>query len=1444
MEAIKRLPFAEGEPVWTYLRWNSYLSTQRKLLYIATPKVACTTLKWWFASLEGYSKILRGANGSLETDPDLVIHDTFHKVAPAVTGLLPEALAEALMSDEFFRFAVVRNPYKRIFSAWQSKILLREPLQVGDYLQQDFLHHPIMDVADISIAFERFLEHLGTTEAPSFWDSHWNPQVELLRPDLVHYSMLANVEDTAALSRELLARLGPGVQDPFAIKRSNESLIPYSPDLISARSGELIRSMYAQDFNAFGFELAAPEGRARLTNGEFNLARHSIGMLRGKNHRFSEIRDHNRNSVSSLERTIAEHVRQISSLRQGVAERDAIITSLGEEARNRDDELRHSNVLLAEREHVVVELMEAAKVQNDAFAMKDGQLKELQAARDRQLVAFEAGLLQRDVLVTELREAIEKRTEEVVELGQALRESRERLNQCKVDHDGQIRKLESHLREGNARIATLEHELFEGNASVKDLEKGWSKQNVQIDELSRALQARSVELVERDQEHAIECRKLERAVEECLGKLYTLSLVRDELRNVNEQIQRTLFWRVGRKLRLVRLPSSRLPEGEQTNNTIPEEFDGAWYLAQYPDVAAAGMDPFDHYQLAGKSEGRLPKPPKPPKPATSRQPRLKKMRVLRTGMLAGVRRAGGFRKAVEKIVTVAKRDGWFEPDFDAEFYLQMYPDIREAGVGPYEHFVRDGRAEGRVGSCPKLVLQEGAIRPDASKKTVLVVAHEASRTGAPILSLNIARELQRHFNVVVLLLGDGPLVAAFCEVTCVVVGPMLIRGNISLASAVMRQLSKTYEFEFAIVNSIESRYVLMGLVELSIPAITLIHEFAAYTRPKDAFGFAIKLSSETVFSARITYENAIFEYPEIAEQKFHIIPQGRCTMLAGDIDPEEQLSENRRVMRCLRPAGLTDQSTVVIIGAGYVQYRKGVDLFLECAARVIKAPGGEKCRFVWIGNGYDPIHDMGYSVYLSEQIQRAGLSQQFVFMDGTTSIDQAYMTADMLMMSSRLDPLPNVAIDAMAHGLPVVCFDRTTGVVDALTDCGLATLCVAPYLDTAAMADLVSNFARSKSLRDEVGVQLQRAVRENFDMTRYVARLEELAESSIKRQANEVDSAKCILGSGMLRPDFCFSAGYRRWSSEDLIRYEYVRSWAAGISKRKPFPGFHPGIYMELKGLEAPGIDPLASYLRAGQPEGPWRSEVISSEDPITSTPDGLRVALHLHVYYPELLGDMLRRLSANFVRPDLFVSVPNERIADEVRRELTKYSGRAVDVQVVPNVGRDLGPLFTAFGRTFVDQYDIVGHVHTKKSADIAEELTGKVWREFLMENLLGGKAHMADLILGRMAADEEIGVVFPDDPNIVGWGANRPYAEKLRERLGLHEFPENMVFPVGSMFWARSNAIRPLFDLGLSWQDYPSEPLPYDGSMLHALERILPFVARGQSSRIVLTNVVGTTR
>lgn len=283
------LPFKD-EKLWEFLRWNSYLSERYKLLYVATPKAACTSLKWWFAALEGYSKALSEFKDSGESDPDLVIHDSFHKVAPHVAGLMPEQLAPALVSTGYFRFAVVRNPYHRIFSAWQSKLLLREPIQSQPYLAYDFFRYPLRTAEDIQSSFEAFLEHLAFKESPEFLDLHWTPQVDLLRPDLISYTKLSQIENVGELSEALMEHLGPHVLNPFTSRRANESLLSYSRDFMTERSVELIKVLYAQDFDTFGYESSPPASKKQYSTAELNIALHAVHLIRARHQALTNTR--------------------------------------------------------------------------------------------------------------------------------------------------------------------------------------------------------------------------------------------------------------------------------------------------------------------------------------------------------------------------------------------------------------------------------------------------------------------------------------------------------------------------------------------------------------------------------------------------------------------------------------------------------------------------------------------------------------------------------------------------------------------------------------------------------------------------------------------------------------------------------------------------------------------------------------------------------------------------------------------------------------------------------------------------------------------------------------------------------------------------------------------------------------------------------------------------
>jgi hypothetical protein len=68
-----------------------------------------------------------------------------------------------------------------------------------------------------------------------------------------------------------------------------------------------------------------------------------------------------------------------------------------------------------------------------------------------------------------------------------------------------------------------------------------------------------------------------------------------------------LWWTLSFRLPACRAASTRL-QRSASSLAASGLFDTAWYLAQNPDVAAAGLNPLSHYVAHGAQEGRQPHP--------------------------------------------------------------------------------------------------------------------------------------------------------------------------------------------------------------------------------------------------------------------------------------------------------------------------------------------------------------------------------------------------------------------------------------------------------------------------------------------------------------------------------------------------------------------------------------------------------------------------------------------------------------------------------------------------------------------------------------------------------------------------------------------------------------------------------------------------------------------
>jgi hypothetical protein len=150
--------------------------------------------------------------------------------------------------------------------------------------------------------------------------------------------------------------------------------------------------------------------------------------------------------------------------------------------------------------------------------------------------------------------------------------------------------------------------------------------------------------------------------------------------------------------------------GSSLNHSPSTSFNPAYYLEKYPDVRKAYIEPFSHYLRNGKTEGRSPLP----------MTVLQLSDTIEDGALEinlEVNESERYNDSLLKGQGVAsideylQRDGangddysmlrpvpWFEPSQ----YYALNPDVLEARIDAYSHFLATGRDEGRAFSVPNL----------------------------------------------------------------------------------------------------------------------------------------------------------------------------------------------------------------------------------------------------------------------------------------------------------------------------------------------------------------------------------------------------------------------------------------------------------------------------------------------------------------------------------------------------------------------------------------------------------------------------------------------------------------------------------------------------------------------------------------------------------------------
>lgn len=235
-----------------------------------------------------------------------------------------------------------------------------------------------------------------------------------------------------------------------------------------------------------------------------------------------------------------------------------------------------------------------------------------------------------------------------------------------------------------------------------------------------------------------------------------------------------------------------------------------------------------------------------------------------------------------------------------------------------------------------------------------------------------------------------------------------------------------------------------------------------------------------------------------------------------------------------------------------------------------------------------------------------------------------------------------------------------------------------------------------------------------------------------------------------------------------------------------------------------------------------WRLAFPPFEDPAP-------IGVLLHVHFPELLGEILEELRAIELPYDLIVT--NSSGAPLELPSLEGTACRNVRVLDVENHGRDIWPMIQVVNAGYLDPYDLVFKIHTKKSAWRAEHVlegTGEEWKQGFYRDLLGSPENVRDIVQG-LRENPHLGVV-TQNGSICGpehWGDDLRITAELLRRLDLHPRPGDLRFPSGSIYWIRGFLLQGLRALELDETHFEPEAGQNDGTTAHGIERLIGILA-----------------
>lgn len=353
---------------------------------------------------------------------------------------------------------------------------------------------------------------------------------------------------------------------------------------------------------------------------------------------------------------------------------------------------------------------------------------------------------------------------------------------------------------------------------------------------------------------------------------------------------------------------------------------------------------------------------------------------------------------------------------------------------------------------------------------IIFICHEATRTGVPLLLLQLAKWLKTTYNakIFVILLTGGPLECEFRLVSNVLTWNTKAKSGAGLSSKAITRLRNVF-------HNIFRRYRLINRLRSFHPDIVYANTVAAskfFHKHIDLFRPYTKVlhCHEMPFTISRYVPKEVREVFLLMDKIIVVNTIIEKYFLDLGIDPKKILKVSEYFCNPMPETTSAPSGTVFnVTSAGLGSWRKGIDIFIQSAfyfSKIYQQP----FRFTWIGQIPTPTLKQ-----LEYEISKCGLTDRFYFVGEVTDLSEYLMKADVFFLSSREDSYPIVMMEAAWFGKPVMYFDQTGGSGELVND---ATMAIAPF-DAYEAANRLKFLAENPEIRKLKGSELHKKIQKH-----------------------------------------------------------------------------------------------------------------------------------------------------------------------------------------------------------------------------------------------------------------------------------------------------------------------------------------------------------------------------